>query len=137
MPRKDRERGEGKSLERVDRFGERMRDEALRARLELIFGYLTDVIAGGEHPVGARDHHAAGVGLRCGCPGADRARWVTPRRHLGERGRDRVKDRVVERVSLARVRDRQAHDAVRRLVYEQLAVGELAWGGAGGHQATG
>jgi hypothetical protein len=40
----------------------------------------------------------------------------------GERGRDAVEDRVVERVALGRVGDRQAKDAVRRPVGEDLAV---------------
>jgi hypothetical protein len=63
--------------------------------------------------VGAGEEHAAhavGVG-----PGA------------AERRRDPVEDRVVERVALGRVGDRQAQDAVRRPVGEDLAAD-----GAGG-----
>jgi hypothetical protein len=44
-----------------------------------------------------------------------------------ERRRDRVEDRVVERVALGRVGDRQAQDAVGRPVGEDLAAD-----GAGG-----
>ena len=40
-----RERGVGERLQRVDRFGERVRDEALGALLELLVGDLADVIA--------------------------------------------------------------------------------------------
>jgi hypothetical protein len=45
----------------------------------------------------------------------------------GERRRDPVEDRVVERVALGRVGDRQAQDAVGRPVGEDLATD-----GAGG-----
>jgi hypothetical protein len=45
----------------------------------------------------------------------------------GERRRDRVEDRVVERVALGRVGDRQAQDAVGRPIGEDLAAD-----GAGG-----
>jgi hypothetical protein len=58
------------------------------------------VRAGEEHAA-----HAVGVGLGA----AD------------ERRRDPVEDRVVERVALGRVGDRQAQDAVGRPVDEDLA----------------
>ena len=45
---------------------------------------------------------------------------------LAERRGDRVEDRVVERVALLRVGDRQPQDSRRRLVDQQLAVGQLA-----------
>ena len=38
---------------------------------------------------------------------------------------DAVEDRVVERVALVRVGDRQPRDVVGRMVQAQLAVGEL------------
>ena len=112
MSGEHRERRKGERLERVDRLRERMRHEPLGALLELLVGDLADVVAGREHPVRARHEHAArlrgGVG------------------QLGERRGDRVEDRVVERVALGRVGDRQAHHARGGLIEEQLAVGELA-----------
>jgi hypothetical protein len=42
----------------------------------------------------------------------------------GERRRDPVEDRVVERVALGRVGDRQAQDAVGRPVGDDLAADE-------------
>jgi hypothetical protein len=52
--------------------------------------------------VGAGDDHAARIGV-------------------AQRGGDPVEDRVVQRVALLGIRDRQPEDAVRRLVVQQLA----------------
>ena len=93
MARKRGERGVGERLERVDRFGEGVRDQSLGALHELLCRDLADVVTGREHPVGSGDDHAA------------RAPLVRRRRlrQLLERGRDRVEDGVVERVALGRV----------------------------------
>jgi hypothetical protein len=53
--------------------------------------------------------------------GAGEEHAARPTVELGERRGDRVEDRVVERVSLGRVGDRQAQDAVARPVGEDLA----------------
>ena len=127
-PAADRVAGErghrrvGKRLERGDRFRERVRDELLRALFELLVGNLADVIAGREHAVRAGEHQAA-------CRRCRRAQ-------LAQRRGDRVEDRMVERVALRRVGDREASDILGRLVDQQLAVCELAGWSAGGHAPT-
>jgi hypothetical protein len=109
VPGEDCKGGIGEGLERVDRFGEGMRDELLRALFELLGGDLPDVVAGGEHPVRSRDEDAARPRLGPA--------------QLGERLADRVEDRMVERIALGRVRDRQPHHIRGRLVDQELAVG--------------
>ena len=47
---------------------------------------------------------------------------------VAQHGRDRVEDRLVERIALGRVGDREPEDAVRRPVEEQLARHERAGG---------
>ena len=97
-------------VERLERRGEGVRDEALGLLREDVVGDVADVVARGEHPVGAGEQDHARV--------AD----------VVEHGRDRVEDRVVERVALGRVGDREPEDAVRRPVEEQLARHERAGG---------
>ena len=109
VPRQHRERRQGERFEGFDRFGERVRDELLRTLFELLVGDLADVIARGEHPVRARQQHAA--------------RLRVERGEFGQRGADGVEDGVVERVALGGVGDRQAHHPLRRLVDQELAVG--------------
>jgi hypothetical protein len=61
------------------------------------------------------------------CAGENDAAHALVLVERGERRRDPVEDRVVERVALGRVGDRQAQDAVGRPVGEDLAAD-----GAGG-----
>ena len=135
MAGKDRERGKRECLERIDRFGEGVRDEPLRALLEFLVGDLPDVVAGREHPVGAGDDHAARGRLLLGSARARLRAGRGPQpagREPGQRGGDRVEDAVVERVALFGVGDRQAHDPLGRLVEKQLATGQLSRGAPGG-----
>jgi hypothetical protein len=102
-----RERGERRDragVERVERRRERVGDELLGLVGEGLVGEVAEVVARGEHPARAGDEDAAGVVVE----GV-------------ERPGDAVEDRVVERVALGRVRDRQAQDAVGRPVGEDLA----------------
>jgi hypothetical protein len=108
-----RQRGDGRDLavlQRPERRGEGVRDQTLGLLGEDVVGDLADVVARGEHPPGAGQQHHARV--------AD----------VVQHGRDRVEDRVVERVALRRVGDREPKDAVRRPVEEQLARHERAGG---------
>jgi hypothetical protein len=95
--RRARQHGERRDLQRVER-GEpaavRVRDELLGLRGEVRHVDLRDVIARGEHPVGAGEDHAANA-LRRG-------------EHVG----DRTEDRVVQRVALRRVGNRQPQDSL-------------------------
>jgi hypothetical protein len=79
-------------------------DEALGLLGEDLALEVAEVVARGEHAVRAGEQHAPGVVLE-----------------VRERRGDPVEDRVVERVALGRVGDRQAQDAVGRPVGEDLA----------------
>src|SRR4051794_19387237 len=81
-----------------------MGDEPLGLLGEDRSGEVAEVVARGEHPVRAGEKDAAHA-------------VVEP----VKRRRDRVEYRVVERIALGRVGDRQAQDAVRRPVDEELA----------------
>jgi hypothetical protein len=83
-----------------------MRDERLRLLREDLARQVAEVVARREHPVRAGEQ--------------DAARRVVVARAV-ERRRDAVEDRVVERVALGRVGDREAQDAVARPVGEDLA----------------
>src|SRR3712207_3528510 len=93
-------------LDRLDGGVERVRDELLGALGELLAREVADVVAGRE---------------QAALPGQDEAAGVERRDDLG----DAVQDRVVERVALALVGDRQARDVRRREVEPELALGEL------------
>ncbi len=81
-------------VERVERVGERLRDEPLGLLGEDVVGDVADVVARGEHPAAAREDHAA---------------RVLQRRQLAG---DRVEDLVVQRVALRGVGDRKPEDAI-------------------------
>ena len=83
---KQRQRGVGERLQRIDRFGERVGNQALRVLLEVLVGDLADVIAGGEHAVGTRDHQATALARR----GIRRA---VSRRSAGRRPRGDLAER--------------------------------------------
>jgi hypothetical protein len=87
-----------------------VRHEPLGLFGEDVVGDLADVVARREHPLRAGEQHRARV--------AD----------VVQDGGDRVEDRVVERVALGRIGDREPEDAVRRPVEEQLARHERAGG---------
>ena len=109
-----RQGGDGRQVrgvEGLERARERVRHEALRLLREDVVVEVADVVARGEHPLRAGEDERADL-----APGAG----GLPVRVADGRG-DAVEDRVVERVALARVGDRQPQDAVQRPVEEQLA----------------
>ena len=95
--------------DRLHRCVERMRDEGLRVALQGLVGDRADVIAGRERSAGAGDHDA---------PGLDSLG------ELGQGGRERVEDLMVERIALLGIRERQSGDRLGGTIEDQLAGGE-------------
>src|SRR6266511_2300388 len=114
------DRGEDRERVRAHRLHcglEGVRYQRLGVALKALLGDVADVVAGREHLAGARDDHAA---------------HRDPVVELGEDGRERVEDVVIERVSLRRVVEPQTGDGVSRAIEQKLAAGELL----GAHRST-
>src|SRR3954471_19775884 len=106
--------GIGEAVERLDRIMEGVGDQRL--------GPVGEIVTPGPPDVVARREHGPLRGQQ------QAARVVELARRLG----DRAEDRVVERVALGRIADREAGDVRRGPVQPQLALGELG----GAHSRT-